>query len=211
MEGKPRMRGVLHAIAAPVALAGGITLVVIAGSPGARIASALFALTSVVLFATSATYHLGHWVPRTTARLRRLDHANIFLLIAGTYTPLSLLLLPAAQARVLLAVVWTGAIAGVLIRNLWLTAPRWAYVPIYVLLGWAALFYLPGFAGAGAWILGLIVAGGLLYTLGAAVYATKWPRLNPRWFGFHEVFHSFTIAAFIAHFAAVALTLARFA
>jgi hemolysin III len=208
---KPRLRGVLHAVAAPLALIGGVVLVLVADSPTARIGAALFALTSVVLFATSATYHLGNWVPGTKALLRRLDHTNIFLIIAGTYTPLSLLLLPADQARVLLTVVWTGAIAGVLIRNFWLTAPRWIYVPIYVALGWAALFYLPQFAAAGWLILGLIVAGGVLYTVGAAVYATKRPRLNPQWFGFHEVFHSFTLAAFVAHFSAIAVTLARFA
>ncbi len=211
MDEKPRLRGVLHAVVAPLALVGGIVLVLLASTPGARIAAGLFALTSVVLFATSATYHLGNWVPRTKALLRRMDHTNIFLIIAGTYTPLSLLLLPTEQAWVLLSVVWTGAIAGVLIRNFWLTAPRWVYVPIYVALGWAALFYLPSFAGAGALILGLIVAGGLLYTLGAVVYATKWPKLSPTWFGFHEMFHSFTIAAFVAHFSAIALTLVRFA
>ena len=211
MDPKPRMRGVLHAIAAPLALVGGIVLVLMAGSTMARIGAALFALTSVVLFATSATYHLGPWVPRTKAILRRIDHTNIFLIIAGTYTPLSLLLLPPDQATVLLSVVWGGAIAGVLIRNFWLTAPRWVYVPIYVALGWAAVFYLPGFADGGALILGLIIAGGLLYSVGAAVYATKWPTISPRWFGFHEVFHSFTIAAFMAHFSAITLTLVRFA
>ncbi|MBI1350328.1 MAG: hemolysin III family protein [Actinomycetales bacterium] len=211
MDEKPRLRGVLHAVAAPLALVGGIILILLASSPAARIGAALFAVTSVVLFTTSATYHLGTWLPPTKAMLRRLDHTNIFLIIAGTYTPLSLLLLPAGQARVLLSVVWAGALAGVLIRNFWLSAPRWVYVPIYVALGWAALFYLPGFASAGWLILALIVAGGVLYTLGAAVYATKWPRLNPQWFGFHEVFHSFTLAAFVAHFSAVAVTLVRFA
>jgi len=208
---KPRLRGVLHAIAAPLALVGGIVLVLVANSTAARVGAALFAVTSVVLFTTSATYHLGAWVPRTKAILRRMDHTNIFLIIAGTYTPLSLLLLPPDQATVLLSVVWGGAIAGVLIRNFWLSAPRWVYVPIYVALGWAAVFYLPGFAGGGALILGLIIAGGLLYSVGAAVYATKWPRLSPRWFGFHEVFHSLTIAAFLAHFSAITLTLVRFA
>lgn len=208
---KPRLRGVLHAVAAPLALIGGIVLVVMASSPVARLGAALFAITSVILFATSATYHLGSWLPGTKALLRRLDHTNIFLIIAGTYTPLSLLLLSRNQATVLLTVVWTGAIAGVVIRNFWLSAPRWVYVPIYVALGWAALFYLPAFAAAGWLILGLIVAGGVLYTLGAAVYASKWPRLNAQWFGFHEVFHSFTLAAFVAHFSAIAVTLVRFA
>jgi hemolysin III len=164
-------------------------------------------VTSIALFATSATYHMGRWLPATKAMLRRADHSNIFLIIAGTYTPLALLLLPPDDARTLLAVVWSGAIAGVLIRNFWLTAPRWIYVPIYIALGWAAVFYVPEFASAGPLILGLIVAGGVLYTIGAVIYATKWPQISEKWFGFHEMFHSLTIAGFLAHFAAVALAL----
>lgn len=204
-EPRPRLRGVLHLIAAPLALIGGLILVFQASIPSARLAAAIFMATSVLLFATSAVYHLGRWMPSTKAMLRRADHSNIFLIIAGTYTPLALLLLEPQDARVLLIVVWSGALAGILIRNFWLTAPRWVYVPIYVGLGWAALFYLPQFADAGWLILGLIVAGGVLYTLGAVVYALKWPQPIPDWFGFHEVFHSFTIAAFVAHFGAVFL------
>ena len=204
-EPRPRLRGVLHLIAAPLALIGGLILVFQASIPSARLAAAIFMGTSVLLFTTSAVYHLGRWLPPTKAMLRRADHSNIFLIIAGTYTPLALLLLEPQDSRVLLAVVWSGAITGILIRNFWLTAPRWVYVPIYVGLGWAALFYLPEFADAGWLILGLIVAGGVLYTLGAVVYALKWPQPIPAWFGFHEVFHSFTIAAFVAHFGAVAL------
>ena len=206
----PRLRGRLHLAAAPVALIGGLLLVFAATEPAHRVAVGVFAATSVLLFATSATYHVGRWVPSTKALLRRLDHSNIFLIIAGTYTPLSLMLLPWDDAKVLLAVVWSGAIAGVLIRNFWLTAPRWIYVPIYVALGWAAIFYIPEFAAAGPLILSLIVAGGLLYTVGAMVYAFKWPQFSTTWFGFHELFHAFTIAAFCCHFAAIALSLAKF-
>ena len=207
----PRLRGVLHLIAAPLAVIGGIALLVAADSPAIRWAVGIFMVTSVALFATSATYHIGSWVPRTKAMLRRADHSNIFLIIAGTYTPLALLLLPPGDARTLLIIVWSGAIAGVVIRNFWLGAPRWIYVPIYVALGWAAVFYIPQFAEAGALILGLIVAGGVLYTVGAAIYATKWPSLSPTWFGFHEMFHSFTIAGFLSHFAAVALAIVALA
>jgi hemolysin III len=203
----PRLRGVLHLIAAPLALIGGIVLIFAADSVAIRWAVAVFMVTSVVLFATSATYHIGKWLPKTKAMLRRADHSNIFLIIAGTYTPLALLLLPSDQARTLLIVVWSGAVAGILIRVFWLTAPRWIYVPIYVALGWAAVFYVPAFAAAGWLILGLIVAGGVLYTIGAVIYATKWPQISPTWFGFHEMFHSFTIGAFAAHFAAIALAL----
>ena len=207
----PRLRGVQHLIAAPLAVLGGLVLLLLAESTSARIAVAVFMVASTALFATSATYHMGRWMPATKAMLRRADHSNIFLIIAATYTPLSLLLLPPRDAVTLLAVVWTGAVAGVLIRNFWLTAPRWVYVPIYLALGWAAIFYIPGFASAGPWILGLIVAGGVLYTVGALVYALKWPQISRTWFGFHEMFHSFTIAAFGAHFSAIALTVVAFA
>lgn len=207
----PRLRGVLHLLTVPFAVVGGLALVWAADSAGARWAAVIFLLTSTALFATSAVYHMGAWLPKTKAMLRRADHSNIFLIIAGTYTPLALLLLPPDDARTLLIVVWTGAIAGVLIRNFWLTAPRWIYVPIYVALGWAAVFYVPEFAAAGWLILGLIVAGGVLYTVGAAIYATKWPQISHTWFGFHEMFHSFTIAAFLSHFAAIALTIVAFA
>jgi hemolysin III len=203
----PRLRGVQHLLAAPIALLGGLALVLAADDTPTRIAVGIFVITSALLFITSATYHMGRWLPATKAMLRRADHSNIFLIIAGTYTPLSLILLPTQQAIVLLSVVWTGAIAGVLVRNFWLGAPRWVYVPIYVALGWAAVFFMPQFAAAGPVILGLIIAGGLLYTIGAVVYATKWPEISSTWFGFHEMFHSFTIAGFASHFAAVALAL----
>jgi hemolysin III len=201
----PRLRGVQHLIAAPLALIGGLTLVLLSDSLAVGIAVGIFMVTSALLFATSATYHMGQWVPRTKAMLRRADHSNIFLIIAGTYTPLALILLPRPDAIRLLSVVWAGALAGVLIRNFWLTAPRWVYVPIYLALGWAAVFYIPQFAEAGWLILSLIVIGGLMYTVGAVVYATKWPQVSQRWFGFHEMFHSFTVAGFASHFAAVAL------
>ena len=201
----PHLRGVLHLATAPVAIIGGLALVLATDSVGTRWAVAIFMVTSAALFTTSAVYHIGRWLPATKAMLRRADHSNIFLIIAGTYTPLALILLPPADARTLLTVVWSGAIAGVLIRNFWLTAPRWIYVPIYIALGWAAIFYVPQFAASGALILSLIVAGGVLYTIGAVIYATKWPQISRTWFGFHEMFHSFTIVAFLAHFSAIAL------
>ena len=205
---RPRLRGILHLITAPIALLGGITLVILTGTTSGRVSVGLFTLTSVGLFTTSAVYHVGRWLPPVKAALRRADHSNIFLIIAGTYTPLSVMILDTHDARVLLGIVWSGALIGVLLRNLWLGAPRWLYVPIYIALGWAAIFYLPEFATAGTATLALIIAGGVLYTVGALVYALKWPRLSERWFGFHELFHSFTIAAFLSHFAAVAITVA---
>lgn len=206
---KPRLRGWLHLGTTPLALAAGIVLVVLAPTTPARIASAVFAVTAVLLFGTSAVYHrgTGHFSERTSRVLKRLDHANIFLIIAGTYTPFAVLLLPEGQGRTLLWLVWAGAIAGVLFRVLWVGAPRWLYTPVYVALGWVAVFYMPGFwRNGGAVVVTLIAAGGLLYTLGAVVYGTKRPNPSPRWFGFHEIFHAFTIVAFAAHYIAVSFS-----
>jgi hemolysin III len=203
---KPRMRGWLHAGMFPLALAGGIVLIVLSRSAAAAAACSVYALSACLLFGTSALYHRGHWGPRGEAVLRRLDHANIFLIIAGTYTPLAVLLLPTGQQRVLLSLVWAGAAAGIAFRVWWLRAPRWLYTVCYIALGWAAVFYLPDFARTGGTpVVALVIAGGLLYTAGAVVYALKRPDPWPRWFGFHEVFHTLTIAAFTAHYTAIAL------
>ena len=203
---KPRMRGWLHAGVFPLALVGGLVLIALARSASVVAACLVYALAACLLFGTSALYHRGTWGPRGEAVLRRLDHANIFLIIAGTYTPLSVLLLPTGPQRVLLSVVWGGSLAGIAFRVWWLGAPRWLYTLCYIALGWAAVFYLPDFARAGgATVLTLMIAGGLLYTAGAAVYGLRRPDPWPAWFGFHEVFHSLTIAAFVAHYAAIFL------
>ncbi|MFC9325685.1 hemolysin III family protein [Kitasatospora sp. NPDC057015] len=203
---KPRMRGWLHAGMFPLSLAGGIVLIALA-RPGAAVAAcSVYALSACLLFGTSAVFHRGTWGPRGAAALRRLDHANIFLIIAGTYTPLTVLLLPPRRQQVLLAVVWAGALAGIAFRTLWMGAPRWLYTPCYVALGWVAVFYLPDFARTGGTaVVVLVVVGGLLYTTGGVVYGLKRPDPSPCWFGFHEVFHALTIAAFGAHYTAVLL------
>ncbi|MBM6402752.1 hemolysin III family protein [Phycicoccus sp. CSK15P-2] len=204
---KPRLRGWLHAGMTPVALAAGVLLVVLASTTSAKVSAAVFAGTAVLLFGTSAVYHRGTWSPRVADVLRRLDHSNIFLIIAGSYTPFALLL-PTGQARTLLLVVWTGAVAGVLFRVLWAGAPRWLYVPVYVMLGWVAVFYFgPLLEHAGGAVMAWVVLGGVLYSLGAVVYGTKRPNISPRWFGFHEVFHTLTILAFGAHVVAASLAL----
>ena len=212
-EVKPKLRGWLHLGTVPLALAGGIVLVVLSPDGITRLGSALFAATALVLFTVSAVYHRGTWSPRVWAFLRRFDHANIFLLIAGTYTPFALMFLEGEARALLLSIVWTGAILGVFFRVFWTDAPRWLYVPIYVALGWAAVFFIPQFAaGADRFdpavaiaVLVLVAAGGLLYTLGGVVYGFRRPDPNPRWFGFHEVFHTFTILAFITHYVGVSL------
>lgn len=206
-ELKPLLRGWLHLGAAPIALVAGMLLVVFAPTLAGRASTAVFTLTAVMLFGTSAVYHRGNWQPRTKAVLRRLDHANIFLIIAGTYTPLSVMLLDRTTAIVVLAIVWGGAFFGILLRVFWLHAPRWLYVPLYVALGWVAVWFLPDFLTTGGLAIVILVGlGGVLYTLGAVVYGTKWPQASPKYFGFHEIFHSFTIAAFLCHYAAIALT-----
>lgn len=203
---KPKLRGWLHLFTAPLALAAGIVLIALADNGRARIASAVFAFSAVMLFGTSALYHRGNWGRRGEAILRRLDHANIFLIIAGTYTPFTVLLLHGTAERALLYTVWGGALVGIAFRVFWMKAPRWIYTPCYVALGWAAVFFLPDFLhSGGVAILVMMVVGGILYSIGALVYGTKRPDFSPRWFGFHEVFHTLTIAAFALHFIGVSL------
>ncbi|MHA7273143.1 MULTISPECIES: hemolysin III family protein [unclassified Arthrobacter] len=202
---KPKLRGWLHAGATPLALAAGIVLVAIAPTAGGKITSAIYALTGVLLFGVSAVYHTGTWTDRTRVVLKRLDHTNIMLVIAGSYTPLAWALLEPDKAAVLLWVIWSGAIAGVLFRVLWVNAPRWLYVPVYVALGLGALFYLPDFLAASVPATVLIIIGGALYIAGAVFYALKRPNFSVRWFGFHELFHAFTIAAFTVHFIAIVI------
>lgn len=203
---KPKLRGWIHAGVAPLVLVASIVLVVLSPTPAAKWSTAVFGLTAVMLFGTSAVYHRGSWSPRVQGVLRRLDHTNIFLIIAGTYTPLAVLLLPASTARLLLLIVWSGALVGLLARVLWLGAPRWVYVPVYVALGWVAVAFLPQFwRSGGPAIVWLVAAGGLAYTAGAVVYGLKRPNPSPRWFGFHEVFHTLTVVGYTCHYVAVSI------
>ncbi len=204
--GKPLMRGWLHLGTAPLALVAGLFLVAFAPTLAGRVSMAVFTLTAVMLFGTSAVYHRGNWSDRTTAVLRRMDHANIFLIIAGTYTPLTVLLLDGSERVWVLAMVWGGALLGLLFRVLWLGAPRWMYVPIYLALGWVAIGFIgPFYQAGGAAVVTLVIVGGLCYTVGAIIYGTKWPRGSTRYFGFHEIFHSLTIAGFVCHFIAASI------
>ena len=205
-EIKPQLRGWLHLGTFPLALAAGIVLIALAPTADSRASAAVFAVTAFLLFGTSAVYHRGRWSPKVRMLLKRMDHSNIFLIIAGSYTPFAVTLLPHDRARTLLIIVWSGAIAGVLFRVFWTGAPRWLYTPVYVALGWVAVIYLPDFLHrGGVAVLVLIVVGGALYSLGAVVYALKRPDPSPRWFGFHEIFHTCTVAAFVVHYIAVSL------
>ena len=196
-------------LTSPAASATGAGVLLVLLSPGGapRVGSAVFALCALVLFTVSATMHRGGWSPRTELVLTRLDHASIFLLIAGTYTPFSLLMLQGSDRVVLLSVAWSGAALGIAFRMLRPQAPRWVYTPIYIALGWVAVFFAPDFAhytGAAAAVI-LLALGGLLYTLGGIVYGLRRPNPLPRWFGFHEVFHAFTVVAFAAHYAGISI------
>jgi hemolysin III len=203
---KPHLRGWIHAGMAPVALVAGIVLVALAPVGPARTSSIVFAVATVLLFTTSAVYHRGTWSAPVTAALRRLDHSNILLVIAGTYTPLAVLLLSQSTATWLLATIWGATIAGIAARVFWLTAPRWFYVPLYVVLGLVSVAFLPAFwARGGPAIVWLLLGGGLAYVLGAVVYGIKRPNPSPRWFGFHEVFHVLTVVGYAAHYLAVAI------
>ena len=202
---KPTWRGWIHAGVTPLAIAAGIVLIVLAHGAPAKWAAAVFTLTSMLLFGMSAVYHRFNWSPRTKLVLKRIDHANIFLLIAGTYTPLAVLALPPLEGVVLLSLVWGGTIIGILFRVFWTGAPRWLYVALYLLLGWAAVMYMPALFAANLAMMILVIVGGLLYTGGAIVYALKKPNLWPGVFGFHEIFHVCTVLAFMCHWTACLL------
>ena len=182
--------------------------------PSARLAAAVYGVASVALFGVSAAYHRSPLGSRRRGLLARLDHMSILLLIAGTYTPLVVLALRGWTQLSLLAVIWGGAPAGILARLIWRPTwrpvPRWLITSLFIALGWAALFVLPQLLrGAGALVLALILAGGILYSLGAVVYAWKRPDPSPRWFGFHEVFHAATILAYLTQYTAVSLVVYR--
>lgn len=197
---KPKLRGWIHAITAPLALAACIVLTVLAPTTTLKIGSAVYLACSLLLFANSGVYHIsnGHFPVKVSQLLRRIDHANIYLLIAGTYTPLALALMPPDHQRLVLGIIWTGAVIGMVANVCWITAPRWLFTILYVVLGWVAVWFIPElYRAGGAAIVILIASGGVIYTLGAVVYALKKPDPLPRWFGFHEIFHACTVAAWV--------------
>ena len=203
---KPKLRGLIHLIMSPVALVAGLILITLADKLRGRIALGIFTLAAVTLFTCSALYHRISWQPKTKLVWRRIDHANIPLLIAGTYTPIAIFLLDKDQAIVLLLFIWIGALSLAFIRIAWMRAPRWLYVPLYVALGWAAIFFLPSFyKHGGVAVFALILLGGLCYSIGGLIYGIKKPNDSLKWFGFHELFHSLTAAAFIFQFIAAGI------
>lgn len=201
---KPLLRGVSHEIAAAFAVAGWVALLRSAPGPRAAAAAAVYGLALTAQFAVSALYHRPRWDTRARLVMRRLDHAAIFLLIAGTYTPFCLLL-PDGGGRGLLVAVWSGAVAGMVLSVAWPLAPKWLMAALTVGLGWIIVPLLPTLHGAiGARGLWLLAGGGVAYTVGAVVYATRRPDPFPRVFGYHEVFHALVILAAVLHYVAVA-------
>jgi hemolysin III len=204
---KPRLRGVSHQWAFFVSLLAGAGLIVAAPTPRATIAVAIYAISLSALLGVSALYHRVDWVrPAARRWMRRLDHSMIFLLIAGTTTPFCVLVLTGPLADALLVAVWAGAAAGIVVELVWVEAPKWVAVTVYLAVGWIGAIGYPAIvvtAGIGAGV--LIALGGALYTAGAIVYARQRPDPRPATFGYHEIFHVLVIAAAVAHFAAIAL------
>jgi hemolysin III len=204
---KPKLRGVLHQWSAIVAALAGTALVLSAPAGEARIVSAIYAVSIVGLFTVSAVYHRVNWAtPAARAWMRRLDHSMIFVMVAGTVTPIAALVLEGGWRTTVLSVAWGMAGLGITIKLLWIGAPKWLSAAIYVGMGWAGMAIFPKLVGdLGPWPAVGLVGGGVLYTIGAVIYATKRPDPLPRIFGYHEIFHALVIVAALAHFLVVAL------
>ncbi len=204
---RPRLRGWLHVWAFGLSIGTGLVLVAVtAATRGDRaaLATSVYATTVSLLFGTSALYHRVSWTPLRHALMARLDHSMIFVFIAGTYTPFALLVLPDRTGEGVLTAVWVGAVVGVALKAVWITAPRQLTVPLYLALGWVAVLVFPELlrhGGVAAFV--LLLAGGLIYTVGAVVYAVRRPDPVPHVFGYHEVFHLCTVVAALCHYLAV--------
>ena len=206
--GKPRARGWIHFYSAVVSVIAGATLVAVSwavDSTAAGLTTLIYTATIVAMFAVSATYHRKHWKSDTARKwMKRADHSMIFIFIAGSYTPFAALAMEPATGKLVLAIVWGGALAGVALKMLWPSAPRWVGVPLYMLLGWVAIWFAGTiWAAAGVVTMVLLIVGGVLYTVGAVMYALKWPDPWPETFGHHEFFHACTVAAALCHYIAI--------
>lgn len=202
---KPLLRGVLHQGAFFVALAVAPLLIIFADGARAKAASAVFAASVVACFGASALYHRVTWTPRVRLWMRRVDHAGVYLLIAGTYTPVALLVLRGAWRPTILAIVWGGAAAAIVLKFAWVGAPKWLAVAIGLALGWVAVAALPQLVTRlEPWAAALLIIGGLAYTVGALVYARRRPDPMPEVFGYHELFHALTIVAVACQYVAIA-------
>ena len=205
----PKLRGWFHLGATPAVIIASLVLFILSKS-SLKLSVALYSITAIMLFSVSAIYHRVPWSPAKKVMWRRWDHANINLLIAGSYTPFAVALLEGRDRLTLLIVVWVGTLAGVALRVFWVGAPRWLYVANYLLLGWVAVIYTPQlYREGGLWVLLPILIGGLFYSVGAIFYALKKPGRYAKYFGFHELFHIFVLAAWISQYVAVSMAIYR--
>ncbi|RAL20441.1 hemolysin III [Lujinxingia litoralis] len=203
---KPRLRGQIHYASAFAALGAGLMLVIFTSGARATLATAIYAASLVNLLATSASYHIPTWSPRARARMRKLDHAAIFILIAGTFTPICLLAMTPEAGTALLTLVWTGAALGTLKEFLWPKAPKFITALICVILGWTSIPAVPRiYQDYGIITVVLMLGGGVAFTLGALAYALKRPNPRPALFGYHEVFHALVVLAAAMHFAMITI------
>lgn len=209
VQAPPKLRGWFHLGATPAVIIASLVLFILSKS-SLKFSVALYSITAIMLFSVSAIYHRVPWSPTKKLMWRRWDHANINLLIAGSYIPFAVTLLEGRERVTLLTVVWIGALAGVALRVFWVGAPRWLYVANYLLLGWVAIVYTPQlYREGGLWVLLPIIIGGLLYSVGAIFYALKKPGRYAKYFGFHELFHIFVLAAWISQYIAVSVAIYR--
>jgi hemolysin III len=205
---KPRARGWIHLYTGVVAFVAGAALVSVSWALSGRtagLATMAYTAATVLMFGVSATYHRIHWHSMAARTwMKRLDHSMIFVFIAGSYTPFALVAMPDGDGRLVLAIVWGGALAGTALNLFWPTAPRWVGVPLYLVLGWVAVWFCPEILhGAGVAAFVLLVIGGTIYSIGALFYAMRWPDPWPTTFGYHEFFHTCTVVAAICHYVAM--------
>jgi hemolysin III len=210
VEQKPRLRGRLHQVAFFASIPQGVAVVAAAASAISRIGAAVYAVSLSGMYGASALYHRLKWSPRALTRMKRLDHSMIFVLIAGSYTPFALLVLHGTWSQVILGLAWAGAVFGITIKLLSIDRLRVLGGAMYIVLGWLVIIAMPQIVhGLSPTALALLFAGGVLYTVGAAVLWRRWPDPNPRWFGYHEVWHSMVVGGSLCHYAAIMLLLLR--
>ena len=203
---KPRWRGRIHQVAFFVSIPAGTALVALADGWAPRIAAAIYALSLVAVFGSSAAYHRGNWDPAALRRMKRLDHSMIFVLIAGSYTPIALLVLHGPWTIVILSIIWVAAAAGIILKLIRIDGFTVLTATLYMAMGWLALIALPQLLREmPVSALALTVVGGLLYTVGAIVFAVRRPDPSPAVFGYHEVWHAFMAAAAACHFAMISI------
>ena len=207
---KPLLRGVLHQVSFFVALAVGALVVVFADGTRATVSAAIFAASVAAMLGASALYHRVTWSPTVRPWMRRVDHAGIYVLIAGTYTPVGLIVVHGVLRHIVLVIVWSGAAAAILLKFIWVRAPKWLSAATGLAVGWAGVAAMPQVVQNAGWsAFALLAAGGLAYSAGAVVYAARRPDPMPAVFGYHELFHALTIVAVACQYVAIAFWVVR--